>query len=120
MELSNSTLLQWKFLLELVGMRIMLQLMIIEVLLAAWPLTIVPTPQSGLRYLRHNHRLERQRLIRIYTHQGYRYKTIAHFLWTLYGVTLSLKTLKRGMNLRRRGKYNSMGRVRHFILVSLP
>ena len=56
----------------------------------------------------------------MYFRQAYRYKTILQFLSSLHGIALSLKTTcMNGMNLRRRGPYDNLGRVRHFILVSL-
>ena len=59
-------------------------------------------------------------IIRHYFEMGFSYQLILCFLLAIYGVYISLSTLKRSLrrlNLRRRGPYTSLRVVRQTILV---
>ena len=59
-------------------------------------------------------------IIRAYFAMGFSYQLILCFLSAIYGVYMSLSTLKRSLRrlkLRRRGPYTSLGVVRKTIFV---
>ena len=64
----------------------------------------------------------RDEIIRILFEQGFQYGLILCFLVSVYGICISLSTLKRCLkrqHLKRRGKYSDLQHVGRCVMVSM-
>ena len=66
--------------------------------------------------------ISRDELIRALFHEGYQYQLILCFLVAVYGICMSLRTLKRSLkrqHLKRRGDYSNHRDVERYLMVCL-